>query len=263
MARAFFTTDDGAWFTPTALARGPWDPDACHGGPPTALLVRAVEGLGDVRDDQLLARLTVELVRPVPMGGFTVYAEVHRTGRTATLTTATILDRDGTTCARAHGLHLATERVPATSAPIVSPDFERSVGGDFPVPRDMHDGMELFSHATEVRWDPGATPGAGGPTTMWMRTVPIVAGEDPSPVQRLAPLADCGNGISANDPFTTVTCINPDLTITCLREPRGDWFASRAATHAGDDGVGVAVADLFDRDGLVAHVTQTLVLRRP
>src|SRR4051812_34010960 len=43
----FFTVErrgDGSeWFPPTAHARGPWDPTACHGGPPTGLLVRALE----------------------------------------------------------------------------------------------------------------------------------------------------------------------------------------------------------------------------
>ena len=47
MPDTFFTSsprrDGSEWFSPTDHARGPWDPDACHGGPPTALLVRALE----------------------------------------------------------------------------------------------------------------------------------------------------------------------------------------------------------------------------
>lgn len=261
MDDCYFTTDDGHRFTPTDLARGPWNPDACHGGPPTALLVRALERLGEVGDDQRLARLSVELGRPVPMAGFTVTAEVRRRGRTATTTTARIVDTEGRTCATADGLHLTTVDLPTPSAPIEVPDFDRSEPGDFPIARDVFGDLRLFSHSIEVRYPPDDGP--GGPTTMWMRTVPILSDEDPSPFQRLAPLADCGNGISWNVHPAEVTCINADLLLTLVREPVGDWFASRAVTHTSDDGIGFAGADLFDVDGLVGRVAQTLVLRAP
>ena len=57
---------DGQLLVPTALTVGPWDPGSQHGGAPSALLARAVEAEpapGPVR----LARLTVELLRPVPL----------------------------------------------------------------------------------------------------------------------------------------------------------------------------------------------------
>lgn len=257
---AYATTDDGTWFTPTPYARGPWDPGSCHGGPPTALLVRAVEHLDDVVD-QALARLTVELRRPVPMAGFAVTAEVTRRGRTATTTRADLVDGDGRTCAVATGLHLATVDLRTPSAPVDAPDFGRSRPGDFPIPRDRMAGEVFFSHSLEVREDPPTMSGSGGPSTIWMRTVPIVAGEESSPRVRLGPLADCGNGISWNTHPDDLTCINPDLTLTFLRAPVGDWFASRATTHAGPVGIGRSDADLFDVDGLVGHASQTLVLR--
>ena len=37
--------DGTEWFVPTDHARRPWDPDSCHGGPPTGLLVRALQTL--------------------------------------------------------------------------------------------------------------------------------------------------------------------------------------------------------------------------
>ena len=67
------------WFTPTDHCRGPWDADACHAGPPTGLLVRAIErALPDVR----LARITVDLAKPIPMAGFHIDVEVTRSGKT-------------------------------------------------------------------------------------------------------------------------------------------------------------------------------------
>ena len=59
---------------PTDLARGPWDPGALHGGPVAALLARAAEPLLEPLQP---VRLTVELLRPVPMD---VFAR-HRSSR--------------------------------------------------------------------------------------------------------------------------------------------------------------------------------------
>ena len=55
LAGAFFTTTDGTWFTPTDASLGPWDPDACHGGPPAGLRARSVERL--VSDQRLTRRI--------------------------------------------------------------------------------------------------------------------------------------------------------------------------------------------------------------
>ncbi|HKJ54464.1 MAG TPA: thioesterase family protein [Nitriliruptoraceae bacterium] len=258
---AYFSTTDGTWFVPSDLARGPWDPDACHGGPPTALLIRAIEHLGLAHR---LTRLTVALHRPVPMAGFGVRATTDHAGRTAATATATIEDGNGRRCVTANALLITPEALRTPSAPIDAPVFADAVPGAFTVRSDRHDGLRFFSHSTDVRHQPGAGdwhPTDLGPATMWMRTVPIVAGEEPSPLQKLGPLADCANGISFNAPVEEVSCVNPDLTLTLLREPVGDWFASRAATHSGNDGIGFSDAHLFDTEGLVGRVTQSLVLR--
>jgi hypothetical protein len=65
MSDALFTVHHER-VTPTELARGPWDPRALHGGPVAALLARAVERADDAGTPFHVARLTVELLRPVP-----------------------------------------------------------------------------------------------------------------------------------------------------------------------------------------------------
>jgi hypothetical protein len=41
-ADAFYRAEDDR-LIPSELTRGPWDPDAQHAGPPSALLARALE----------------------------------------------------------------------------------------------------------------------------------------------------------------------------------------------------------------------------
>jgi len=76
--------ESGEAFEPTPLAVGPWDDQLQHGGPVAALLTRAVDRLpSDV--EGRIARLTVEILRPVTMGTMHVSARVSRPGRKVSL----------------------------------------------------------------------------------------------------------------------------------------------------------------------------------
>jgi hypothetical protein len=257
MTDAYFETKDGVWFTPTDFARGPWNPEACHGGPPTALLARALEG---IVAHQRLVRVNVELMRPVPMSGFRVQAEIRKPGRSVTLTEAEILD-DDRIYVRAFGMHIRRlEHLECNTPSIDSPDFAVAVPGSFSVAAARH-GLQSFSSSLDIRFDPVQGTENGGPTTMWMRTkVPILADEEPSPVQRICPLADCGNGISYNGSLASMDFINPDLNLSLHREPVGEWFCSKAVSFWQADGTGLADAELFDIEGPVGRAVQNLLL---
>lgn len=257
MSDAYFTTRDGSWFTPTDYSHGPWDVAACHAGPPTALLVRALERLAP---NQRLARIAVEVMRPIPMSGFRVQAEVRRPGRSVTYSEAEIFDEERV-LARAYGMHLrALDGLECTTAPFQVPDFAAAVPGPFPIHTAVHD-EQAFSSSIEVRYDPALSRGTGGPTWMWARArVPILPDEEPSGFQRICPLADSGNGISYNDYLDRVLFINTDLLVSLLRDPEGEWFLSKAISHWERDGTGLADAELFDARGPVGRATQNLLL---
>jgi len=119
----------------------------------------------------------------------------------------------------------------------------------------------FFTDAVEVAYPPGKRTGSG-PAVMWMRTPPIVAGETPTPFQRACPIADCGNGISQNAGFGRASFVNPDLTIALHRLPTSDWLASDAVSHWQPDGIGLAIATLYDREGAIGSALQTLIIRR-
>jgi len=257
MGDAYFTTRDGMWFTPTEHARGPWDADACHAGPPTALMVRALERLVP---QQRLVRIAVELMRPLPMSGFRVQAEVRRPGRSVTFTEAEIFDEDRV-LVRAFGMHhRRLDDLPCANEHFELPDFDAAAARPFPLHTAVHR-LPGFTTSVDVRYDPEGSQGTGGPTTMWMRSkVPILADEEPSGYQRLCPLADSGNGVSYNDYLDKVHFLNTDLLLSFVREPQGEWFCAKAVSHWQPDGTGLADAELFDRGGPVARATQNLLL---
>jgi hypothetical protein len=210
--------------------------------------------------NQRLARITVELMRPVPMAGFRVQAEVRRPGRSVTFTEAEIFD-DEQIYARAYGMHLRRLDDLDCSTPVVkAPKLEVATAGPFPVHTSKHD-RHGFIDSVECRYDPNGGTGEGGPTTIWVRTtVPILADEEPSSFQKICPLADSGNGISYNDYLDKIHFLNTDLTLSVHREPVGDWFCSRAISHWQPDGTGLADAELFDTSGPVGRALQNVLL---
>ncbi len=219
-------------------------------------MVRALEA---VVPTQRLARLAIELIRPIPMTGFHVQATIRRPGRSVTLTQAEIFD-DDRVYAQCHAMHLRTEAMDVSTAPFAVPDFETAVPGPFPIRETIH-GETGFQDSLEVRYDPSWSIGLGGPTAMWARLrVPILADEEPTGLQRICPLADSGNGISFNDPLDKVLFINTDLLLSVVREPQGEWLCSKVSSQWSGDGTGVADAELFDRAGPVGRATQNLLL---
>ncbi len=256
MSEAYFETSDGSWFVPTDHTRGPWHADACHAGPPTSLMARAMEA---IVPDQRLTRITVELMRPIPMAGFRVLASMKKPGRSVSLTEVELSD-DDTIYARAYGMHLRTlDDLDVTTPSIAAPRFEDSIPGSFPIPDFVH-GLSGFNKSVECRYE-ASDRGGGGPTTMWMRTnVPLLSDEEPSPFQRICPLADSLNGISYNGDLAEVSFVNADLAISLHRDPIGEWFCARAVSHWESSGIGLADAALFDTQGPVGRATQNLLL---
>src|SRR3954447_24593268 len=86
---------DADRFHPTALTRGPWDPRHQHAGPPSALLAHVIEAQAGIADGQV-ARIAVDILRPVPLEPLTAMARVVRGGRRVELLEAVLATQDGT-----------------------------------------------------------------------------------------------------------------------------------------------------------------------
>lgn len=103
MTESIFT-GDGALFTPTEHARGPWDPRALHGGAPAALIAAAFERM-QPGAELPFARLYFEFLRPVPMAPLKLSTHISRAGRRVQALEAE-LSAEGVTVCRASALRL-------------------------------------------------------------------------------------------------------------------------------------------------------------
>lgn len=259
-AEALFVPD-GDHLLPTGYARGPWSEHSLHGGPVAALVVRALERV-DAPAVVRLARVTVELLRPVPLAPLVVSTEVVRPGVKVSTVDVRVSTADGQLLVMARGQRIRVAEVEFPDGSDDSPpDLPDSASDTSAWPGA--DRLAFHSHATEHRFVVGRFGGIG-PSTDWVRLrVPVVLGEEPTGWQRAAAIADFSNGISAVVPFDgTSLFINPDLTVHLWREPVGEWIGTEAVTRTSGTGIGMAETALWDRGGRVGRGVQSLLLDR-
>jgi Thioesterase-like superfamily len=262
MDSAFYVPDGGRYVS-TELTRGPWDPGSQHAGPPAALIGRELERTVSPAapdGDWQLGRVTFEILRPVPIAPLTVEARVIRPGRSVELLTAT-LRHDDDELIRCAAWRIARREV--------------ELPGGLPHPTDAPAGPESateedffatgeavgYHTAMEYRFVSGRFLDPG-PATVWMRMrEPLIAGEDPSPLQRVLVAADSGNGVSATLDWSRYLFINVDLSVHLHRLPTGEWICLDAVTLPEREGVGLADTALYDRRGPLGRALQTLLVR--
>ena len=250
---------DGDRYVPTGLARGPWSPDAQHGGPPAALLTRAIEAV-EAPVEMQLARATFELLRPVPLAPLTITTEVLRPGKKVQLVGAHMRAGD-TEVMRSTALRIRTVDLPVdVGVDPGAPDLPATESTERAPFATADDALErFFGDAVEIRAVAGGFSRAG-PGTAWFRLrVPLIAGEQPSGAVRAVAAADFGNGLSWVLPPEWLF-INPELTVHLLRQPVGDWICLAARTLTSGTGVGMAESALYDERGRIGRAAQSLLL---
>jgi hypothetical protein len=251
-AEAFFEPLGGGRYRATERTSGPWDPRHQHAGPPSALLTGLLERTAP-RADMTLARVTVEILGAVPITEVEVTTTVDRPGRSVEMLSGELL-ADGRVVLRARAWRVLGSPVETEpEAPVEVPEVAD------PPPPELGESFG-YAHAVEWRWSTGNWT-QRGPATVWSRMrIPVVAGEEPSPRQRVMVVADSGNGASNVLDWARFMFINTELTVHFLREPVGEWVLLDAHTEIAEGGAGLATSVLSDRTGPVARGAQALLI---
>lgn len=254
MSDAFYLPLGDGRYLATKATEGPWGPEAQHGGPPTALLVHALERCSD-RADMLTTRVSADLVAPVPMGELAVETRMMKNGRNAQLLEA-VLSTEGQAVMRARAWRLRRTALSGlvdtgdmSPPPLPVKAVSSPIGFDFG-----------YARAIEWRVAEGDTTGPG-PGTVWTQlNAAVVDGHEPSPVERVAAAADSGSGISAVLDWTRWAFLNVDLTVHLFRPPRGPWVCLDSRTQLDTAGTAIASTTLFDLDGRIGTAAQSLLV---
>lgn len=262
---AFYHPDDAGGHAlsvvATPLTRGPWDNRFQHGGPPCALLAGALDRFGEDAEDWFLARLTVELLRPVPIGPLQVSLHPGHLGRTVQRLEARLHAGD-TELGRARGLRMRRTDLGADGAFVLPP------AAPWPDPETCEPlRFHFFRH--EVGYhravDLRVVHGEWGrtPIGLWTRpTVPLVAGRPTSALERLVTLADAQSGMGVPLDPQRWKFVNPDVNVFLERDPResSPWLGFDIRTTASGHGSGLSQSEVRDAEGVVARTIQTLVV---
>ncbi|GAA2048715.1 thioesterase family protein [Williamsia deligens] len=252
-------SDGWLHLSPTGHTLSVWADTLQHGGPPSALMLWAIERLGRP-PGTAISRIGIDILGAVGLDENRVRARVLRPGRQISLVGAELDVRTATgefrTAARATAWVLATGDTAAIASP--SPDFSAPDGPADDRPEQWTDqgwGDTGFIAAVDV-------VGVDRPGPTWLRPrYPVVAGEPTGPYANLCCVVDIANGLGSSLSALEWQWMNTDTTIHLQRAPVGDWVGVDAAMVAGPEGYGFTGADLHDAHGAIGRSSQTILIQ--
>jgi Thioesterase-like superfamily len=249
---------DGGRVRVSPNAAGPWDPTMQHGSAPAALVVFAAERI-PTSVPMRVARVTIDLMRPVPLTPLTLKTEVLREGRKIQLCAVRLLADDVVVVT-------ATVLKIKTQAQALPPDIaDRPVefpGPDQSQPEPADFSASPFVRGMSLRAARGRF-GVPGPGAIWYRVAwPLIEGFAVSQAMRAVIAADFCNATAPSLDFRQWTFINADLTVSMAREPVGEWILLDGCSSIGPDGAGLAMARLADERGTFGRAVQSLVIEK-
>ena len=256
---------EGAAFVGSNATQSSWNPGAQAGGAVLALLGHVLEDVATLTP-MSLSRLTVDLVRPVPIGEpLHVEHVVIREGKVIQVVDSVVRSA-GVECVRARTLRIRDHDM----SDGVSPTSTTSDDGlleSLPAPLDLPstgdiDGVAGFlGSGAELRRTTGED---GGPSVAWVRLrIPVVAGEPVRPTSRVTAPMDCVNLLGVSGLPPSITAINPDVSAHVVRAPIGEWVALVGDTRFNAlDGHGFSMGMLVDDAGVFGVTSTSQVVQR-
>jgi hypothetical protein len=244
---------EGDQFLPTHLTEGPWDAGAQFGGAPSSLLAALVEAVPTLVPMHI-ARLTVDLLHPVPLTSLRPAVRVVREGKRIQVVEASLWS-GALEVARCSSLRVRLVDIGHLDLP--TGESPHSLPDGIPTSREaVVPGQKLPAPHLPVEY---LFEGAGGNfnAPVWVRLcVPVIAGQPASPMVRLAYLSDLASGVGyPKDP--SIRSINADLALNVTRYPVGEWLKITGTARISHAGIGQTQATIFDTFGAVASVSMT------
>jgi hypothetical protein len=247
---------EGARALTSPLAGGPWDAGMQHGSAPASLIATVAESV-PAAQPMRVARMTVDLMRPVPIAPLDIAIDIVREGRKIQLCDIS-LSVDGVRVVR--GSVLRVRRTPVDLPDTVAQDAVTLPG---PEAGRVAEG-KITANPFLGRLEMSVVKGGfnkPGPGAVWFRVAhPIVDAHPTTPPMRAAIAADFCNGVSSVLDFRSWTFINGDLTLSLARDPVGEWILLDAETWLGPDGGALACGRLADAQGYFGRAVQSVLI---
>lgn len=260
----FLFSRDGDYFIPSDAAGSPWHPAHLHGGAATGLMGHAIEALRP--DGFFVTRITMDLMRPVPKAPLAVRSQVARDGSRLKIIEVEVTHNGKAVC-RASASLTKTQNIslpdyaprpqPAPPGPGGLPQFSIQDMLDakgLAIPKGLHTRVEVRS---QKLWE------EQGRNTSWLRLpVSVLQGEGITPFTRICTVCDLGNGVAQLNLGNASGMINSDVTLALFRLPEGEWLCFDSQTQAQTTGLGIVHTALYDVNGALGYVVQSVMTNR-
>lgn len=204
-----------------------------------------------------VGRIVFDILRPIPLEPLTIETRVLRPGKKVKLVEASLAAGDEVVMrATAWLIRSAQLGLPE---PAGGPTYRE------PETIERFDATRVaqgphYLHSTDWRFVSGdfLEP---GPAVAWLRmTVPLVEGEENSPLTHVLVVADSASGVSGALDFSKWVYINTDVSVYLHRLPVGPWVCLDAETIVQPTGMGLASATLLDEKGPIGTSSQSLYI---
>ena len=265
MSKGLYDMHDGV-FSPSIHTGSPWSMSTQHGGPINALLMYGIE-TATLDTPKRVARLSVDILRPVPREPLRLNTRILREGRRLAVVDAA-LERES------DGMPVAVARAQLMKdRDDHKPLFPRAAEHN-PTPNDT-DEADLISESRRREGPPGFHLNIemrhgmdkSGPIGWFTWSGELIIGLATSSAQRCAAICDLATIVSGRmrlsgegrwDNKIRFEMLNTDTTIHFLRPPIGDWFAFYDPSIIDERGTGITETPLHDKNGVLGRVVQTV-----
>ena len=261
--KSLFVEENG-YYMPTEHAASPWGPVTIHGGASAGLMTSLMEEQFPT-DTMQLARLTVDLFRPVPMAPLEPRSRIIRDGKRIIVLELSLF-HEGQEICRSNALIVEKKEVELpTHAQL--PELPPQKIADAFAQNEVI-GINAINKAADIEYPPGLHTliplkpvflnlGVGRGCS-WVRLpLQVRAGIENSPLVSVATLSDFSNGFAQLYLSPEQGFINADITLNLHRMPVDDWIAIDAHARAQPNGISMVETVLYDQKGMIGRVSQS------
>lgn len=240
----------------TEHTSGAWRVDEQHIALPIGLLAHILEtDFAARRDDRLfLARISVDILGPIPIGEMEYEVRVLRPGRSIELVEAH-LSYGGRPAVTMRGWFLQERDTASVAGTTLSTIPSLGEHQEWVPSQEWPGGALAALSCRRLR----RAPGRG---TFWLSSaIPLVDDAPVGAVPRAAALFDFANGMVTREDPEAVFFPNLDLTAHLLRPPQEGWIGFDTSVTFSANGVGLTHSVLHDEAGPLGSLSQILTVR--
>lgn len=252
---SFFSELSDGRFVANDATIGPWSPNAQHGGPPCALLVEEMirRSPGDGRG---IAKISIEFLRPVPLGTAEINVREVRSGYKVALVEGDLVV-DGTVSLvarmwwRRGELGRSPEVLNETVELLAPVEFDR-----FPVAP-----LVEFPYISNIEWrfERGGFYEMGDARVHCTPKIPLVLDREANGISEMLLMLDSANGLSQVLPIGKWTFVPVDMMVSILSMPSpSEPFTLDARSEISDSGGGITRCTVTQNGRLIARSLQSL-----